>query len=159
MEPLPFTLPVPGRDTLTLRAIGSTSYRFRGLLHLRPEAVELEWTGIARVDEVGWTGVRSERLALPLESVVLPLAALRTIRLAGGWLRPCLELTGTTLSILRSVPGEEAGRVRLRIARRDRPLARRLLVALGKSPRLPDRPDQPAARQVRPGDRNPAEEP
>ena len=69
MDPLPFSLNVPGTDTLTLHGIGSTRFRSRGLLRFDTETLWLEWTGTARVGEVGWSGIRSERLALPRESL------------------------------------------------------------------------------------------
>jgi hypothetical protein len=130
MESLPFSFRVPGVDALTLQAIGSTRFHFRGVLHLDQDAVRLEWTGEAKVDEVAFTGIRSERFALPLESLRVPCADLRTVHLRGGWFRPYLELTATHLEALRIVPGEEAGRLRLWLARRDRPLARQVVAAI-----------------------------
>jgi hypothetical protein len=132
MEPLPFALRVPGKDTLTLTLIGTTRFRFRGLLRLVAGALELEWTGTARVDEVGFAGIRAERLALPLESLTLALNELRTITLRGGWLRPHLDIAATTLGALRMVPGEEAGTIRLWIARRDRRLASQLVAEVNQ---------------------------
>jgi hypothetical protein len=146
MEPLPFALRVPGKDTFTFTLIGSTRFRFRGLLRLVADALELEWTGTARVDEVGFTGIRAERLALPLESLTLPIDELRTIALRGGWLRPHLEIAATRLGALRIVPGEEAGTIRLWIARLDRRLASQLVAALNQQSALaPVEGDTPQA--------------
>ncbi len=132
MEPLPFSLRVPGVDAFTLRAIGSTRYLFSGRLQLDDDFLYLEWTGIAEVDEVALSGIRSERVGLPLESLRLPIVVLRTAELRGGWLRPHLELIAARLDALRSVPGEEAGRLRLWLARRDRASARRVADYLRK---------------------------
>jgi hypothetical protein len=137
MEPLPFSLRVPGTDTFTLVVIASTAFTFKGLLQLDPDELCLEWTGSAQVDEVGLTGIRSDRVALPRESLRLPYVLLRTIHLRGGWLRPYLELTGTRFDTLHSVPGEDAGHLRLWLARRDRSLARRVMAALRHATALP----------------------
>jgi hypothetical protein len=126
MNPLPFTLRVAGVDTFTFEAIASTAFTFTGLLRLEPEAVYLEWTGSAHVDEVAFTGVRSEQVSLPQEYVHLPYPLLRSAELRGGWIRPHLELGGWQLDTLQSIPGEEGGRLRLWLARRDRRLARQV---------------------------------
>ncbi len=129
MEAIPFTLKVPGRDDMTWSEIASTSYRFGGLLRLEADALLLEWTGSAAVEEVGFTGVRTEQIALPSESLTVPLSEIRSLRLAGGWIRPHLEITANDLDLLRYVPSEDGGRVRLWLARRDRGAGRRLLAA------------------------------
>ncbi len=129
MEAIPFTLKVPGKEDMTWSEIASTSYRFRGFLRLEAETLLLEWAGSAAVEEVGLTGVRTEQVALPSESLTVPLSDIRTLQLAGGWLRPRVEITANDLDLLRYVPGEEGGRVRLWLARRDREAARRLLAA------------------------------
>jgi len=132
MHRLPFSLKVPGKDEFTLSVIATTSFRFRGYLQLEEDALVIEWTGTASVDEVGLAGIRSDRLALPAESLAVPLEALHSCELGGGWIRPYVEITATEPGLLSIVPGEEAGQVRCWIARRDRPLARRLLAALEK---------------------------
>lgn len=132
MEAIPFTLKVPGKDDMTWSEIASTSYRFRGFLRLDADQLLLEWAGSAEVEEVSLAGVRTERIPLPTESLAVPLSEIRTLRLAGGWIRPHLEITGNNLDLLRYVPGEEGGRLRLWLARRDRGAARRLAAeALG----------------------------
>lgn len=137
MEPLPFSLRVPGLDKFTFEVIASTAYTFKGLLRLDPTALRLEWTGSAHVDEVAFSGIRSERVALPREALQVPYPLIRSVDLRGGWLRPNLELTGMYLDTLNSVPGEDAGYLRLWLARRDRRLARRIMVALRESMALP----------------------
>jgi hypothetical protein len=130
MESLPFRLRVPGKDALTAIRASSTTFRFHGLLHLLDDAIRLEWTGTANVEEVSLLTVKEETLALPDEFLTLPLARLRTIELRGGWLLPYLELMGNALDALRIVPGEDRGRVRLWLARRDRPLAAGMVAAI-----------------------------
>lgn len=130
MEPLPFSLRVAGVDTFALDAIASTAFSFKGRLTLDPDDLCLEWTGSAQVDEVAFTGIRSEQVALPRESLRLPYSLLGTVHLGGGWVRPYLELTATEWNTLQSVPSEDAGHLRLWLARRNRPLARRVMTAL-----------------------------
>jgi len=48
MDAIPFDLYVPGQDTLSFTRIGSTRFRFRGLLHLQEHALLLEWSGRPR---------------------------------------------------------------------------------------------------------------
>lgn len=129
MDAIPFALKVPGKDDMTWSEIATTSYRFRGLLRLEADALLLEWAGSAELEEVSLAGVRTERIALPSESLTVPLADIRTLRLAGGWIRPYLEITANDLDLLRYVPGEDGGRLRLWLARRDRGAARRLVAA------------------------------
>lgn len=129
MESLPFRLKVPGKDAMTATSASSTWFRFHGLLHLLDSALRLEWTGTAKVEEVSLLSVEEETVTLPDESLTLPLARLRKLELRGGWLRPHLELMGNDLEALRIVPSEEAGRVRLWIARRDRRLAAQIVAA------------------------------
>ncbi len=129
MEAIPFTLKVPGKEDMTWSEIASTSYHFRGFLRLEAETLLLEWAGSAEVEEVGFAGVRTEKVALPSESLTVPLSEIRSLRLAGGWIRPYLEITANDLDLLRYIPGEDGGRLRLWLARRDRGAARRLLAA------------------------------
>lgn len=130
MEPLSFSLRVAGIDTFGVDAIASTAFTFKGRLTLGPDELCLEWTGSAHVDEVAFTGIRSEQVALPRESLRLPYSFIGTVHLRGGWLRPHLELTGADWTTLQSVPSEDAGHLRLWLARRNRPLARRVMTAL-----------------------------
>lgn len=130
MDPIPFSLKVPGKDDMTWSEIATTSYRFRGLLRLEADGLLLEWAGTAEVEEVSFAGVRTDRINLPSESLLVPIAAVRTLRVAGGWLRPHIELTAHDWDLLRYVPGEDGGRLRLWLARRDRGAARRLVAAV-----------------------------
>jgi hypothetical protein len=129
MEAIPFALKVPGKDDMTWSEIATTSYRFRGFLRLEADQLLLEWSGSAEVEEVSLGGIRTERVALPTESLTVPLSEIRALRLAGGWIRPRIEITANDLDLLRYVPGEDGGRLRLWLARRDRGAARRLVAA------------------------------
>lgn len=123
MPSLPFRLKVPKRDEVTLAGISSTNFRFQGLLHVHDEGLLLEWTGTAKVERFGLTGIGDETLPLPDESLTLPYPRLRDVLLQGGWLMPRLVLLGNELDALRIIPSEDGGRVCLWIARRDRRLA------------------------------------
>lgn len=114
---------MPKRDEVTLAGISSTNFRFQGLLHVHDEALLLEWTGTAKVERFGLTGIGDETLPLPDESLTLPYPRLRDVLLQGGWLMPRLVLLGNELDALRIIPSEDGGRVCLWIARRDRRLA------------------------------------
>ena len=62
MEPLSVSLRVAGIDTIGVDAIASTAFTFKGRLTLGPDELCLEWTGSAHVDEVAFTGIRSEQV-------------------------------------------------------------------------------------------------
>ncbi len=126
---LPFRLRVSGEDAVRDFEALSTSYHFSGTLALEGEALTLTWRGEARVQEVSLLSVRDDRLPLPQEQLVIPLAELEGLALAGGWWRPRLELRGRDPGLLAIVPGEAHGMVRLWIARRDRTRARAVLAA------------------------------
>jgi hypothetical protein len=127
MDSLPFALKVPGKDSVTVTRVSSTTFRFHGLLRLEEHTLLIDWSGTAEIDEVGMLNVTSEVLSLPHESLALPLGLVRRIALRGGWWRPCLEIAGNDLETLRVIPSEDRGQVRLWISRRDRQLAARFV--------------------------------
>jgi len=92
--------------------------------------LHLEWAGTGRRVTADFFHRRSETVGIPPEELVLDPAALRAVRLLGGWWLPCVELTGRRLATLSVVPGERAGSVRLWIARSDRRTAGALVWAL-----------------------------
>lgn len=120
MPSLPFVLKVPTRDSVTPVGFATTTFKFRGLLRAAEEGLHLAWTGTARVEKFGFTGIGDETLTLPDEELVLPYGRLREIRLEGSWVLPRLLLVGNDLDGLRMVPGEDGGRLSLWLARRDR---------------------------------------
>ncbi len=138
MEALPFSLKVPGEDSITLTAISSTTFKFSGLLRLDGAVLHLEWEGSAQVEEVESLSVRDETVPLPEEALDLPLEELRSIALLGGWWRPRVELCARSLGALNIVPSEEGGRVALWIARRDRASAATLVAAATRALRAPE---------------------
>jgi hypothetical protein len=145
---LPFKLKVAGSDEFRgLNAI-STSFRFHGLLQFDGATLQIEWAGSAQVQEVGALTVRDDQLALPEETLALPVERIRAAELAGGWWRPRLEISANDLQALRIVPSENQGMVRFWYARKDGAIAAGLAARLNaaiNSPRRADNasPDQP----------------
>ncbi len=137
MPTLPFTLPVPGVDTFAGLTISSTSFKFHGLLRFEGSVLQLEWAGTAAVEEVTGMDVDSRTVALPPEALEIDVRELRRVEYRGGWWRPRLELACHDLRALRVVPGEEAGELRLRVARRDRAAAQAMAAALNAAMRTP----------------------
>ena len=127
---LPFRLKVSGTDEFRgLNAI-STSYRFYGLLRLDGPLLTIEWGGVAQVQNVGALSVRDERMALPDESITLPVTSLYPATVEGGWWRPRLRLRARAQGALAIVPSEDLGTVACWDARSDRPAALDLANAL-----------------------------
>jgi hypothetical protein len=136
MLPLPFQLKVPARDNLAGESVVSwTTFAFHGLMWFDGALLQVEWSGTAATDEVEGASVRSDVMALPTESVSIPLERLRAVRLAGGWWRPRLELSGNDMTALAQVPSEAAGTVRFWIRRRDRALAGALVSGMRQAAR------------------------
>jgi len=137
MRPLPFRLKVPARDNLAGASVISwTSFTFHGRLGFDGAELQVEWNGTAATDAVEGASVRSDVMALPAESVAVPLTRLRSARLVGGWWRPRVEITGNDLTALAAIPGEQAGEVQFWITRRDRKLAAALVAALHQTARV-----------------------
>ena len=132
-SPLPFTLRIPNKDQWSLTHFTSTKFRFRGRIRLTDGGLLIEWSGVAKVEEVGLLGVNEDTVSLPHESLTLPLDAIATARLQGGWWLPRLEITSTDLESLRTVPSEDGGRVRFWIERGDRREARHLVRQLNRA--------------------------
>ena len=61
-----------------------------------------------------------------VRELLIPLGALRAVRVAGSWWRPRLEIAAADLRALEGFPRAATGEVSLRIRRRDRTDAREL---------------------------------
>jgi hypothetical protein len=107
-----------------------TTFRIHGLACLKSQGLRLEWSGSGALDAVRGMDVKTQLVSLPIEHLIVPLPRMRSIQLAGGWLRPRVEITANDLAVLRAVPGEHNGRVALWLARRDRRLASTLIRAI-----------------------------
>ena len=130
-DPLPFRIPMPGRDTVDLfDGARSVTYRLEGFLHLVGGLLTLEWTGTQRTQQVSFTNVRDHVDPLPVEWVDIPVGLITEVRLAGGWWRPRLELRARQLDAFDGIPASRPGYVTLRIRRRDRDHARQIAAAI-----------------------------
>ncbi len=130
MDPLPFRLPAPGLDDVSGTAVVSVTVKVEGLAHWTGEVLVLEWAETHHVDEVSLQKVRSDVVVHPSLTVDVPPAVLASVEVTGGWWRPRLELRGRYLDLFVNIPGSRPGRLPLRIARRDRDLARQLAAEL-----------------------------
>ena len=131
-SPLPFTLRIPDKDDWSLTQFTSTKFRFRGRMHVSEGGLVIEWSGVATVEAFGLLGLNQESVSLPHESLTLPLSAIATSRLRGGWWRPRVEVTSVDLESLRTVPSEDGGQVAFWIERADRREARNLVRLLNR---------------------------
>lgn len=129
-EPLPFRLPVPGRDTIDDEGLQSVSHRVEGFLHLGDGVLTLEWTGTTQRQQVSLTELRDHVDALPVEWADIPLTWLTEVRLRGGRWRPAVELRTRRVDAFEGIPSARPGSLALRIRRRDRALALRLVAAI-----------------------------
>jgi hypothetical protein len=132
IPPLPFALRIPKKDTWSLGQFTSTTYRFQGRMRLGEAGLAIEWSGTAKVEEVGVGGVNEETVTLPHESVDLPLDTIARARLRGGWWLPRIEITCGDLESLRTVPSEDGGRVSFWIARSDRGRGQELVTMIDR---------------------------
>jgi hypothetical protein len=126
-EPLPFHLPLPGRDTLGLDGARSESYRLHGLLHCDGEILTFEWSTVAHVEQVSLLSVDVDDHTSPTEFWDVPVHRIAEVRISGGWWAPRLELRARSLDAFDGVPGAELGTITLRFRRRDRALAAALV--------------------------------
>lgn len=129
-QPLPFRLPVPGRDTFDADGIGSVSYRMEGFLHLDGGNLTFEWTGTKQTQLVDFTRITDRVDPLPVEWLDVPAGWITEARLAGGWWAPRLRLRANRLDAFDDIPSARPGAVTLRIRRRDRALARQTVAAI-----------------------------
>lgn len=133
VEPVPFRLPLPGRDTLGFEGARSVWYRIYGLLHFDGETLTFAWSAIRHLEQVSLAGVSIRDDALPPELVELPAAVISEARLTGGWWAPRLRLRARQLDAFDALPAAAPGAIVLRIARRDRALATAMVEALDSS--------------------------
>ena len=129
-EPVPFGLPLPGRDTLDFEGARSEWHRVQGLLHLEGDSITFEWSTTQHVEHVSLSGVHIDDEATPPELLSVPVAWIGEARVAGGWWAPRLILRARRLDAFDGMPGAVLGTVVLRIARRDRAIAAAMVAAL-----------------------------
>jgi hypothetical protein len=132
-DELPIRLKVSGKDEFRGAHAISTSFRFHGWLRLDAASLHIEWSGHAQVQDVGPLSVRDERLPLPRESLIVPVARLRRAELVGGWWRTRLAISARDGQLLALVPSEDQGTVHFWCARRDRKTAAAFAGSLSKA--------------------------
>jgi hypothetical protein len=130
MMDLPIRLKVSGKDEFHGVHAVSTTFRFHGWLRLECASLCIEWHGYAQVQEVGPLSVNDDRLPLPAETLIVPVARLRRAELVGGWWRPRLLVSARDGRALALVPSEDEGTVHFWYARHDRRAAMAFASAL-----------------------------
>ena len=136
MTPLPFTLRMPGQDHSADGITAWSTFSVHGVLRFEAGELLLEWAVTASTSEVDGLDVRSEKEALPVEALVVPLERLYEARVRTRWWRPHLELVASDLNVFFGVPGNEGGKLHLRVERADRPLALALADQINNGIRL-----------------------
>ena len=91
------------------------------------DRLTLEWSGSVEIIEMHEDGVRSLRQSVPAQHLVLPTARIASIEARGRWWKPHIEIRTDSIAPLELVPTAAAGRVLLRISRRDWGAARDLV--------------------------------
>ncbi|MGH7586555.1 MAG: hypothetical protein ACREMH_09935 [Gemmatimonadales bacterium] len=147
-EPLPFHLPLPGRDTLGLDGARSESYRVHGLLHCDGETLTFEWSGSAHVEHVSLLGIDIDDQVSPPELWDVPVSLIAEVRITGGWGAPRLHLRARRIDAFDGIPGAKPGTISLRFRRRDRALAAALVDALEQPSGRPA--IQPSSHRISP---------
>ena len=144
MTPLPFTLRMPGQDHSADGITAWSTFTVHGVLRFEEGELLLEWAVTASTSAVDGLEVHSEKEALPVEALIVPLERLYEARVRTRWWQPYLELVATDLNVFFGVPGNEGGKVHLRIERSDRPLAIALADLINNGIRLaPSAPTDP----------------
>ena len=145
LDPLPFRLGVPGHDAVDGLEVVSISVKVEGLAYWAGGVLTLEWSETQHIDEVSFAAVRSDVVTQPPLAVDIEANQLSSALFKGGWWRPRIELRARYLNVFGDVPGSKPGRLLLRIARRDRALARLLVSQLTEAianPQLSNPADQ-----------------
>ena len=124
---VPFAFKLPDESSVTRGQVLSKSYQVRGIARLEGDRLTLEWSGSIEITEVSGANVRTLRESVPAQRLVLPMARIASIELHGRWWRPSIDLRATGIRPLDLVPSAVAGRVVLRLARRDRHAAAELV--------------------------------
>jgi hypothetical protein len=117
MIAIPFFIHQAGQSESDLVSARSSQSRITGLARFDGHALVLEWSERVQVSESGLTGSRTYEEDAGQGTCTIALEMLQAAELRGGWWRPQLEITTTTMAGIAHVSGVRAGRVELRIAR------------------------------------------
>src|SRR5215471_13404434 len=124
---VPFSLAMGKETTMDRERVQSKKFQVHGVARWEGDRLTLEWSGSVDITEVLGGEMRNLRQSVPAQRLVLPTARIASIEARGRWWRPYVELRTTGIGPLELVPTATAGRVLLRINRRDWSAARDLV--------------------------------
>lgn len=124
---LPFSLAFEKETNIDRGRVQSKRLQVRGVARVEGDRLILEWSGSIEMTEIHGNSVRNLRQSVPAQRLVRPAARIAHVELRSRWWRPYIELRTTGIDPLELVPTAMAGRVLLRITRRDWPAARELV--------------------------------
>ena len=122
-----FSLALGKETSLDRERIQSKKFQVHGVARWEGDRLTLEWSGSVEITEVQGREMRNLRQSVPAQRLVLPAVRIASIEARGRWWRPHIELRTTGIGPLELVPTATAGRVHLRIDRRDWSAARELV--------------------------------
>lgn len=123
---VPFSLALPKEASVDRGSVQSKVYQVHGMARLDGDRLTLEWSGSIQITEVQGHGVRTLRQSVPAQRLVLPASRIARFEARGRWWKPYVELRTDSIAPLELVPTAAAGRILLRISRRDWGAAREL---------------------------------
>jgi hypothetical protein len=124
---VPFSLALPKETMLDRGRVQSKAFQVRGVTRLEGDRLTLEWSGSIEITEIQNGSVRNLRQSVPAQRLVLPASRIAQIELRSRWWKPTIELRTIGIGPLDLVPTASAGRVLLRITRRDWAIAKELV--------------------------------
>ncbi|HEY7236882.1 MAG TPA: hypothetical protein VH539_22160 [Gemmatimonadaceae bacterium] len=124
---VPFSLALGKETTLDRERVQSKKFQVHGVARWEGDRLTLEWSGSVEITELQGSEMRNLRQSVPAQRLVLPTVRIASIEARGRWWRPYIELRTTGIGPLELVPTATAGRVLLRINRRDWSAARDLV--------------------------------
>lgn len=124
---VPFSLALAKETMLDHGRVQSKSFQVRGVTRLEGDRLTLEWSGSIEITEIQGGSVRNLRQSVPAQRLVLPTSRIAHIEVRSRWWKPYIELQTTGIGPLDLVPTASAGRVLLRITRRDWSTAKELV--------------------------------
>lgn len=124
---VPFALSLAKETNIDRGRVQTKQMQVRGLARIEGDRLTLEWSGSVEISEIQGGSVRNLRQSVPAQRLVLPVQRIALIELRGRWWRPYIELRTTGIGPLELVPTAIAGRVLLRVSRRDWGAARELV--------------------------------
>src|ERR1051326_1666368 len=124
---VPFWLTLGKETNIDRGRVQTKQLQVRGLARMEGGRLPLEWSGSVEIVEIQGSNVRNLRQSVPAQRLVLPATRIAFIEVRSRWWKPHIELRTTGIGPLELVPTAVAGRVLLRIARRDWSAARELV--------------------------------